>query len=142
MNFIERRPDTFGGPRPMDVDKQETEQPTHHQHHWWGGADAYYQEEPVEYRHEVEDWQEESSPEISHAVLLGERKRIGVRGNRPRLWEVFLGEKGGKKGWPKGKAKGKGKSGFQGECHWCGQWGHSASRCRQKEYMGNLRRKW
>lgn len=31
---------------------------------------------------------------------------------------------------------------FQGECHWCRLWGHSATSCHLKyEYMENLRRK-
>merc|ERR1712055_294236 len=46
------------------------------------------------------------------------------------------------KGGGKDKGKGKGKKGsFQGECHWCGQWGHTASRCPDKdEYMEWVRR--
>ena len=41
------------------------------------------------------------------------------------------------KGGGKDQVKGKGKKGaFQGECHWCGQWGHPASRCPDKDsYM-------
>ena len=40
----------------------------------------------------------------------------------------------------KGKGKGKG-GGFQGNCLWCGEWGHSQSRCRHKdEYMNEIRR--
>ncbi len=74
------------------------------------------------------------------------------------------GKGGGKGGWAKGsrgkgegyqkasvkgegKSKGKGwtgkgvqGSGFQGNCHWCGVYGHSQSRCRHKdEYMNWLR---
>ena len=46
------------------------------------------------------------------------------------------------KGGGKDKGKGKGKKGgFQGECHWCGKWGHTASRCPDKdEYMDWIRR--
>ena len=45
------------------------------------------------------------------------------------------------KGSGKDKGKGKGKKGgFQGECHWCGKWGHTASQCSDKdEYMDWLR---
>ena len=48
-------------------------------------------------------------------------------------------------GYPKGggkdKGKGKGKKGaFQGECHWCGKWGHTASQCPEKDdYMEWMR---
>ena len=46
------------------------------------------------------------------------------------------------KGGGKDKGKGKGKKGsFQGECHWCGKWGHTASRCPEKDqYMDWVRR--
>ena len=38
-----------------------------------------------------------------------------------------------------GKGKGK-KGGFQGDCHWCGKWGHTASRCPEKDgYMEWIR---
>ena len=41
----------------------------------------------------------------------------------------------------KGEGKGKGK-GFQGDCHWCGKYGHSQRDCREKDtYMQNLRDK-
>ena len=45
------------------------------------------------------------------------------------------------KGSGKDKGKGKGKKGgFQGECHWCGKWGHTASRCPEKDdYMDWVR---
>ena len=39
------------------------------------------------------------------------------------------------------KGKGKGK-GFQGQCYWCGEWGHSQNDCQWKdEYMNSLRAK-
>ena len=43
-----------------------------------------------------------------------------------------------------GKDKGKGKTGkagvFQGSCHWCGQWGHTANKCQEKDaYMDWVR---
>lgn len=38
------------------------------------------------------------------------------------------------------KRKGRGKEAFQGECEWCGTWGHTTSRCHQTdERMDNLR---
>ena len=39
-------------------------------------------------------------------------------------------DRGGKGGYDKGKGKGKG---FQGECNWCGTWGHTASKCMKKD---------
>jgi hypothetical protein len=55
------------------------------------------------------------------------------------------GKDGGYKGKGFGKdsgykGDGKGTGGFQGHCHWCGEWGHSQSRCQMKDkYMNELR---
>lgn len=47
----------------------------------------------------------------------------------------------GRRDGPKAKERGTGKTVFQGECHWCSQWGHSTSRPRLKgEYMYDLRK--
>ena len=39
--------------------------------------------------------------------------------------------KGYSKGYPKGNGKGKGQ--FNGECHYCGKWGHTARECKLKD---------
>ena len=47
--------------------------------------------------------------------------------------------KGGGKG-KGGKGKGGQQGGFQGTCHWCGKWGHTASWCSDKDsYMECVR---
>ena len=44
--------------------------------------------------------------------------------------------KDGGKGKGKGKDVGKGVGSYQGFCHWCGMWGHTAKFCKQKDtYM-------
>ena len=49
------------------------------------------------------------------------------------------GEKGSHYYTDNDKGKGKGK-GFQGQCYWCGEWGHSQNNCAGKdEYMNYLR---
>ena len=57
--------------------------------------------------------------------------------------------KGKGKGKDGGKGKGKGKDGgkrlgsYQGYCHWCGMWGHTAKFCKQKDtYVEEQRRIW
>ena len=65
----------------------------------------------------------------------------GSRGSFNDLKGVGKGDysKGGSKGDGQGKG-GKG-SGFNRYCHWCGEWGLSQSRCRQKDdYMENQRK--
>ena len=40
------------------------------------------------------------------------------------------------------KGKGTGGGNFQGQCYWCGEWGHSQSHCKQKDkYMEGIRKK-
>ena len=51
--------------------------------------------------------------------------------------------KGKGKGYMPSSSKGKGKGAgtFEGECHWCGRWGHPARLCKQKDaYMDAVRR--
>ena len=65
----------------------------------------------------------------------------GSNGSFNDLKDVSKGDDS--KGGPKGDGQGKGGkgSGFNGYCHWCGEWGHSQSRCRQKDdYMKNQRK--
>lgn len=64
MSFSERRQDTFGGPRPMDLDSRETDHPDP-QYNWWGGAETYWQDESVGWWPEEEECGEERSTEIS-----------------------------------------------------------------------------
>ena len=48
------------------------------------------------------------------------------------------GKDGGKS---KGKDGGKGVGSYQGYCHWCGMWGHTANFCKQEDtYMEEQRR--
>ena len=64
----------------------------------------------------------------------GKGKGPGKAGGKS--WGPYKG--GGKdKG---GKSKGGKKGEFQGSCHWCGKWGHTANRCTDKdEYMDWVR---
>lgn len=123
MSVIERRRDTFGGPRPMDLDNRDTDHHNHHQACWWGGAETCY---PM------------SFPNV------GMRRRLGKRRAARRFFKCSpTGDKKGREGVAtKGKGNGKGNSVFECERHWCGQKGHSASRCNQTdEYLDNLRKK-
>ena len=98
-------------------------------HEWFGGTENDYPYQDLEYCHN----------EINYNGYTGKGKGVNWapkgKGKGPY--------KGNGKGvvYPKGggkdKGKGKGKKGaFQGECHWCGQWGHPASRCPDKDaYM-------
>lgn len=121
----------------MEVDNNEQEHPDAYAS-WWGGAENLWVEDSWGCA-EDEDWREESDPEISQMNSQW-GKGPKEKGKGPGFGKSSWGDKGGKKGWQKGKGKGKGNAPFQGECQWCGKWGHSASRCHQKdEYMSNLR---
>ena len=68
----------------------------------------------------------------------GPRVDYGTKGKGYVKGNKGSGKKGVGKGSDKDKGKGKG-WGFQGYCHWCGEWGHSQSRCKVKdEYMDGL----
>ena len=77
-------------------------------HVWWGGME-----------HDHEQWDQHCPEEQLYSI--GWNKGVGKGDN----------SKGGSKGDGQGIG-GKG-SGFNGNCHWCGEWGHSQSRCRQKD---------
>ena len=55
--------------------------------------------------------------------------QCGTCGTEDQLKELLSFIKGGKKGKGKGKAKG----GFQGECSYCGVWGHTQRYCFKRE---------
>ena len=140
------------GPSPMDV--------SHMQHQWcddwanWGEYDVQGVQEWGGYQESSADtpWYEPAyAPEDMQYVYKGKGGKSGKgfagKGHKGGMGKGFKGgaPKGGKggkaaggKGGPKGSGKGKGT--FQGECHWCGVWGHPARLCRQKDaYMENMR---
>ena len=98
-----------------------------------GEADYQYYDHPEDCYYEVS---------YSGYGAKGKGKSWGPKGKGKGPYKGvgkgMLFQKGG--GKDKGKGKGK-KGGFQGECHWCGQWGHTASRCPEKDaYMDWVRR--
>lgn len=64
MSSIERRRDTFGGARPMDVDKHDTD---HYEPYetWWGGADSGWNDLQTLRSQAENDWMEDGSPDVS-----------------------------------------------------------------------------
>ena len=95
----------------MDLDEVEDD------HVWWDGMEHH----------------EQGDQHCSEEQLYSMGWNEGVDKGGYKGWN-----KGGYKGYPKGGSKG---SGFNGYCHWCGEWGHSQSRCRQKDdYMENQRK--
>ena len=95
---------------------------------WWGGSEPWYRD----------GWEVSSGGEVcqmnaSWGKGLWQEKVSKGKGREKR--EKGWGKKGGSEGNGKDdKEKGKGKGGrFQGNCQWCGEWGHSQSRCRHKD---------
>ena len=115
----------------MEVGNHEND----NQGEWWGGSVNEYQYPAEEelYQNEVNyngyGWKGKGSA----MAMKGKGKGPVKGGGKSGLY----GKGGGKDKGGKGKGK---KGGFQGECHWCGKWGHSASRCADKdEYMDWVR---
>ena len=119
---------------------------SHENHYdgWWGGTGGrdYYEDEEV-YEHEVN---------YSGYGVKGKGPSFGTKGKGKDFYKGggkdynkgggkdFGKNKGTDSAKGKGKDFGKGKNEFQGHCHWCGKWGHSASRCSDKDaYMDWVR---
>ena len=133
MSYVERKRDLFGTQlKAMEVDNYE-EAP---EQVWWGGSGGWSMDDT---RH----WEENCGGDVCPMNSYwgkGQRQENGFKGKGKGKGEKGWGKRDGGKGYGKDKGKGKG-GGFQGSCHWCGEWGHSQSRCRQKdEYMDGIRR--
>jgi hypothetical protein len=144
VNYAERKRNAFGNDlKAMEVDEVDAE------YTWWGG------------RWEEEEWESEEVYALGWQKGNGKGKgydnyygKGGYKGNGKGYGKDqqykgsykgygksdYKGTKGyGKDVMYKGDGKGKG-GGFQGHCHWCGEWGHSASRCKDKDvYMDGVR---
>lgn len=152
QSYVERKRDQFGTQlKAMEVDNHEEWDMT-----WWGGKDDWYGAT------NEQDWEQGDDNEVYQMQYWGKGKGPSYGGKGKGGGKSYGGKgygKDGGKGYGKdggkgeyskgyggkgyGKDKGKGKGGgFQGNCHWCGEWGHSQSRCRKKdEYMDDVRKK-
>jgi hypothetical protein len=146
MSYVERKRDTFGSQlKAMEVDNYEKG--------WYGsGEEEWWPEEGAGENEEYMKWEESPSGEVYQVQTQWGKGGKGAKGGKGgkgyQQWN-----KGGKKGGGKGyqqysqqyPQKGKGSSSssteFQGHCHWCGEWGHPQTRCKQKdEYMEEARK--
>ena len=125
MAYVERkRKDPLTA---MEVGNHECE------HEWWSDIENDYQfQEHDEYHNELN---------YNGYAGKGKGKNWGMKGKGKGPYKGMGKGLGYQKGGGKDKGKGKGKKGgFQGECHWCGKWGHTASQCPDKdEYMEWIR---
>lgn len=120
LNYIERKRSTFAANNSaMELDHFDDYQDE------WQEEEQYW--DPYAY------W---PPPEELNWLGKGKSKGKGKGYKGKGMQFSYSKGKGKEKG---GGQKGKGK-GFQGDCYWCGTYGHSASRCVQKDqYMQNLR---
>lgn len=107
----------------------------------WGGSPDWY----TQSQHSADNQLTEE--EMSYMPKGGKAKGKG-KGKGRDAWKGGKGNEKGKGGKGGGKGKGgneggTGKGTYQGHCHWCGIWGHTARYCRQKDaYMDEQRRLW
>ena len=141
MSYVERKREQFGSQlKAMEVDNYEEEWMNGNEFSWWGG-DSQWQ------------WGDTDSGDAGEGCgdMCPFMHKGGKKGGQFPKGKGKGSQKGykGKSHFEKGKGKGYGEKGkgkgangvFQGTCHWCGEWGHSQSRCRLKdEYMEGVRR--
>ena len=139
MSYVERKRESFSnGIKAMEVDNAESA------HNldvtWWGGGDDAGQWLPFQNESCHDSYY--SNESVDYVNTKGGKKGFGKGFGKGKGW-ADKGKGKGLTGGEKGEGKGGkgGKGGFQGHCHWCGEWGHSQSRCRWKdEYMDSVRR--
>ena len=141
INYVERKRDSINSQvKAMEVDNcetQEAEEDSEHWEHW--GANEY---EELSY--------------MGKGPYKGKGKGKGMGKSFNQFYQPSKGKgksdyyqyqpyaKGdnqykGDSGYKGDKGKGKGK-GFQGQCYWCGEWGHSQSNCTSNDsYMNCMR---
>ena len=155
MAYVERKRDLFGSQvKAMEVDRFEQDEwetyAAEKDITWWGGDtvqrswsdnhDVPGDVNPLHYKgsskghHFTKGNGKTFSSGNGGKGAKGKGKYSGIVNNKS-------GVKGtGGKGYSE-KGSGKGAAQFNGTCHWCGEWGHSQSRCRWKdEYMEWVRR--
>jgi hypothetical protein len=139
VNYAERKRNAFGNDlKAMEVDE------LYDDYIWWGG---YWPEEEGGTSWESDEvysmgWQYKGKGKgHEYNNGKGNYKGSGKGYGKDQYKGYSKGYGKNYKGDGKGKADGKGKGGgFQGHCHWCGHWGHSASRCHDKDvYMDGVR---
>ena len=166
-NLAQMEQRNTSGTTPMDVSSAQwsydewvewPEQELHGVQDWGGhpGVDAYdssWSAQPGDRAYDM-TW---NTPEELHYMYKGKGPKGKGKGKPspkggiswPSWSHAYMSHKGkggfqgkGAKGLPgKGKGDGKGIGTFNGECHWCGAWGHTSKYCRQKDaYMDNIRR--
>jgi len=136
ISYAERKRNTFSNDlKAMDVDECYEAEAT-----FWGGKAPYH-----------DAWEYTEGELYSMSGHKGYSKGGPKGGHKGDLKGSFKGNykgqfKGYSKGDSKGMQKGDGKGqigkagGFMGYCHWCGEWGHSQSRCPAKdEYVDGVR---
>lgn len=137
-SYIERKRELFGNQlKAMEVDNAELkakERENENMNNW--GGDMYAWDDnfgPID--DELNYWNHKGGKK-------GYNNSWNSKGKGKNGYQGGGAYKGKGEGEHEGASKGKGEGGggFQGSCHWCGEWGHSQSRCRAKDtYMEGVR---
>ena len=137
MSYIERKRTIIDNQvKAMEVDNCEAQDPQSYNEAWESSW---------------EEWPTNEREEINYMGKGGGWKGKGKGKNKGwgKGFNQFVNYQGKGKGENQGKGekgaapyeKGKGKGkGFQGQCYWCGEWGHSQNNCASKDaYMSYMR---
>jgi hypothetical protein len=113
LNYVERKRDTINNDiKAMEVDHFDSDY-HYGDWDWWQDDDEY---EQLNY--------------FQKGGKGGERGKGKGYSYKGKGEGKGFEDRGGKGGYEKGESKGEG---FQGECSWCGTWGHAASKCSKKD---------
>ena len=133
LSYVERKRETFGVQlKAMEIDNYERTG-------YWGEVeDGQWDENGC---HECEDHGEMYSFQKGYKGKGKGKSNYNTWG-KGGSWNTKGGEWKGKGKGQDFKGKGKGGGGFQGTCFFCGEFGHSQSRCKEKDkYMEGVREK-
>jgi hypothetical protein len=120
LNYVERKRDTVNNDiKAMEVDHLDSD-------YYYGDWDWWQDDTEYEQLNYFQKGGNGGKGSEGKGYYYGGKGGYEKGGGEGKGFE----DRGGKGGYEKGKGKGEG---FQGECNWCGTWGHTASKRMKKD---------